>query len=203
MALTTRPLSITIRPDGALPVERVPGRHVWLFKLVAHNTPLVVLFPRVTAASYGPLDCWTGEVSASLSAFPLLPPPPSESSRAPRGLALLCDTKIANPDLTLIEHWKQDFYKEADLLFITSHSLLFFLTHISLFHRAPVPDLHLPLGIPWLGCVCGSPHFPLYYVGKISVDRHIDIAGVEFIHWLIVQLCFEGTRICNIKLDTW
>ena len=30
---------------------------------------------------------------------------------------------------TLIEHWKQEFYKEADLLFITSHSLLFFFSH--------------------------------------------------------------------------
>lgn len=35
---------------------------------------------------------------------------------------------------TLIEHWKQEFYKGADLLFITSHSLLLFLPHSSVFH---------------------------------------------------------------------
>lgn len=35
---------------------------------------------------------------------------------------------------TLIEQWKQEFYKGADLLFITSHSLPLFLPHASIFH---------------------------------------------------------------------
>lgn len=64
--------------------------------------------------------------------------------QGPLGLALLCHRKIANPGSTLIEHWKQEFYKEADLLFITSHSLLFFLPLSSVFFSSTGSWCHTP-----------------------------------------------------------
>lgn len=65
------------------------------FELVVNDMPLVVLFPRVTAASYGPLDCGTGDwrgLSLSLSAFPLFPPRPLWNTAGPRIDSLYCVT---------------------------------------------------------------------------------------------------------------
>lgn len=103
-------------------------------------------------------------------------PSSPDCSRVPHGLALLCDTKIANADYALIEHWKQACYKEADLLFITSHSLPFFLTDFSAFHRTPI-FFQTTVFLSGLLCsgVSGALHFPLHYVGEISVDGHIDM----------------------------
>lgn len=53
---------------------------------------------------------------------------------------------------TLIEHWKQEFYKEADLLFITSHSLLFFFSHTLPFSTGS--PCHTPTS--FLGLFSGS-----------------------------------------------
>lgn len=121
--------------------------------------------------------------------------------QGPLGLALLCHRKIANPGSTLIEHWKQEFYKEADLLFITSHSLLFFLPlspvfffffrwftvpHSSFFswtflklslccvHSLPLCCNPLPSrGLPWWGeDIMRLSSFSQCYVGDSNVTAN-------------------------------
>lgn len=84
----------------------------------------------------------TGKVSLYLSLslpfFPPLPLPLWTEARVLLGLLHCAGGKLPIR-ATLIEHWKQEFYKGADLLFITSHSLVFFLPHSSVFHWLTLP----------------------------------------------------------------
>lgn len=159
--------------------------------------------------------------SVSLSLFlPLFPPSPrccSPSSlstvpplwttaRVHLGFALLWHRKIANPGRhTLIEHWKREFHKEADLLFITSRLLLLFLTlsfyfsaHTALlfsswtfsplkFSRPAVPPS--PLGVSH-----GAAFFPScqYYVGDSNV-----MANTVITSWFTRGSALPGSIICS------
>lgn len=80
----------------------------------------------------------TGKVSLSPSPFFFLPLPLWTEARVLLGLLHCAGGKLPIR-ATLIEHWKQEFYKGADLLFITSHSLVFFLPHSSVFHWLTLP----------------------------------------------------------------
>ena len=103
------------------------GSHHWV-------PPVVCRVPakNLTEHWVGGIVCWQG-LSLCLS----LSLPLSELRPGYSWAFSVVLQEIANP-ATLIEHWKQEFYKGADLLFITSHSLLF-LPHSSVFHWLTVP----------------------------------------------------------------
>lgn len=93
--------------------------------------------PPVVCAVFAKLDrrlagragYWQGLTSVS----PSLSLPLWTGARALLGLLYCAGGKLPIRG-TLIEQWKQEFYKGADLLFITSHSLPLFLPHASIFH---------------------------------------------------------------------
>lgn len=127
--------------------------------------------------------------------------PPSELRPGATWASLYCATgKLPIQGDTLIEHWKQEFHKEADLLFITSCLLLFFPTLSCYFFcsrclaRAPLPGLFPPAVSPSpLGVSHGAAFLPWrqYYVGDSNV-----MANTVITSWFTRGSALPGSIIC-------